>query len=113
MTTIPGYYTTQEIAELLSLTRQRVASLARREGWASNLVGNAALYPVDDVREYRDTRYRTQLLKKAGWWSGRGLYRDGDIDVGGGCPECGKFAIEHPDMDGRWVCLEGHKGESI
>jgi len=91
------------------MTRQRVAGLAQREGWEKQMVGNAALYAAEDVREYRDTRYRTELVKKAGWWSGRGLYRDADLDIA--CPVCEGFAVERPltaegEID--WICLKGH-----
>lgn len=107
MTQVTGYYATSEVAELFGWKRQAVSVTARREGWGVVKIGNSHLYASEDVRAYRDARHRTQLAREFGW-TGRGLYRDEDIDIE--CPVCGAFAIEWPPLVGdTWLCLEGHK----
>jgi hypothetical protein len=111
MKNIPGYYATAEAAKVLGMSKTSTEDAARREGWTVYKVGNAHLHPVEDVREYRDHRLRTRLVKKLGW-RGRGLYRVSDVDVK--CPVCGGFAVgwpAPPEIPIKFMCLEGHEGE--
>jgi hypothetical protein len=95
--------TLAEAAALLGISKQGAQKAARVEGWPlARKVGNVHLYFREDILEYRDHRYRTQLAKALGW-RGRGLYREGSIDIE--CPACGAFAI---DQFGKSLCLEGH-----
>jgi hypothetical protein len=108
--TISGYYTTAQAAHHLAISKQGVEKAVRIEGWKPIKVGNVHLYRTEDVHEYRDHRYRTQLVKALGW-RGKGLYRASDIDIV--CPQCGHFAIEWPappEISTKYMCLEGHEG---
>jgi hypothetical protein len=107
--------TTMTLAEavaLLGISKQGAQKAARVEGWHIVCkVGNVHLYRKEDIREYRDHRHRTQLVKILGW-RGRGLYREDDIDIE--CPVCGAFAVEWPAppyLSEKYICLKGHKGE--
>lgn len=111
---IPGYYTAAEAAPVLGLTKIGAAKVARAEGWIAYKVGNTHLYREEDVREYRDHRYRTQLVKSLGW-VGLGLYRDDQIDIK--C-SCGAFAVKWPPLEPtNFMCLnlqlflKGHEGK--
>lgn len=111
MTQVHGYTMAQEVMSLFNWkSPAQVSATAKREGWYFIKVGAAHLYASQDVLAFRDTRYRTDLLRQEGWWNGLGLYRDEDIDVLGGCYYCGSFAIKHPQTAEAWVCLEGHRG---
>ena len=112
MSKISGYLTTKEIKEMFGWGRAQVSATAKRESWPRKKVGTSYLYDNQEILEYRDARYRTELLKKAGWWSGPGLYRDNEIDVLNGCSVCQNFAIEDPETGEKWICLEGHTGTS-
>jgi hypothetical protein len=105
---LPGYYTTAQAAAILGLTKKGTAKAARVEGWHVYPAGNANMYVVEDVYEYRDHGHRTQLAKELGW-SGRGKFRNDTIDIE--CPKCGAFAVEWPPMEPiKFKCLDGHEG---
>lgn len=105
-----GYYTLTEAATLLGLSKPGTIKAAKSEGWPiAKKVGNVHLYHAEDVHEYRDHRIRTKLVKILGWY-GRGLYRNGDIDIE--CPTCGGFSVEWPappELSVKFLCLNGHK----
>lgn len=48
-TEIDGWYTTREIMDMFSVSRQRVSVLAQRRGWTRRMIGNSALYAARDV----------------------------------------------------------------
>jgi hypothetical protein len=105
---IPDYYTITEAAAALALSRPGAEKAAQREGWEFIEVGNVHLFRVEDVREYRDHRQRTKLVKALGW-RGRGLYRCDDIDLS--CSECDDFAVMWPPpplIADRHLCINGH-----
>jgi hypothetical protein len=108
---IPDYHTTAEAAAVLGLSNAGFRKAAKAEGWRFYQVGNVHMYATSDIREYRDHRQRTKLVKSLGW-CGRGLYRNDDIDIE--CPVCGAFAVEWPaapEIPIKFMCLEGHEGE--
>ncbi len=110
-TQLPGHYTHTQAAALLCCSKEAVAVAAKRNGWPQIKVGNVKLLQKEDVRDYRDHRYRTQLVKALDW-SGRGLYRNKDIDIE--CPECGAFAVmwpAPPEIPTKFMCLKGHEGK--
>lgn len=112
---IPGYFTLTQAAAYLGLTRQALSLAAKAEKWKLHSVGTAKLVRQDDVYEYRDHRYRTELVKRLGWskdFDGPQLYRDSDIDCF--CPQCGAFAVEWPPapaLSETIICLSGHRFE--
>ena len=118
-------YTAAELAAALAqieggepITRQRVAAIAKAEGWQAQRIGTMAIYPDSEVSEYLAARRRTRLLNRAGWNPDkRKLYRADDIDSE--CPICGAFAITRPICPSApaneylsdswpWLCLRGH-----
>ncbi len=110
----PGWYDTASAAKLLgNITRAAVGKIARTEGWDSRpgAPGATHLHRAEDVHEYRLHQVRTQLVEVLGW-SGRGLYRNDDIDIS--CPICEMFAIiwpATPYMAEKYLCTEGHEGK--
>jgi hypothetical protein len=104
--------TLSEAATELGFSKSATRKAARVENWPiAKRVGNVHLYYAEDIREYRDHRHRTKLVKALGW-HGRGLYRVDDIDIE--CPVCGAFAVEWPAppyLSEKFLCVEGHEGE--
>jgi len=49
---VPGWYSTKQIQDMLSLKRQMVAYVAQREGWRFKKLGTSKLYDVKDVKKY-------------------------------------------------------------
>ena len=49
---VPGWYSTDQIREMLGITRQYVSLMAKREGWRIKKLGASHLYDVDDVQKY-------------------------------------------------------------
>ncbi len=105
---IRGYLKTIEIMKIFNWGRAQTSATARREKWKREQVGTSFLYHEEEIYKYRDTRFRTQLLKKANWWTGPGLYRDSDIDII--CPICESFAVKEPKAGDEWICLKNHTG---
>lgn len=105
------YLSLTKAAAHLCMSKVALSKAAEREGWEVLTVGNNHLFLKDDVRQYRDHRQRTNLVKAFGW-KGRGLYRVDDIDIS--CPVCGGFAVEWPApplLPEMYLCLNGHKGD--
>lgn len=104
--------TLTEAAAILGISKPGTLKAVKSEGWTiAKIVGNIHLYYAEDVLEYRDHRYRTQLAKAMGW-SGRGLYRADDVDIE--CPVCGKFSVKWPAppyLSDKFLCIEGHEGK--
>jgi predicted DNA-binding transcriptional regulator AlpA len=104
--------TLKEASTLLDISKPCTYKAARREQWPVVRKGNVHLYDAEDIREYRDHRYRTRLAKSLGWkypGPGQGLCRDTEIDTE--CPECSSFAIEWPmppQIPQFSKCLKGH-----
>lgn len=110
MTTIPGYYTPQEIMSLFSWKRAQLSTTAKHERWTRYKVGNTYLYDKGPIDEYQEARQRTELMRQAGYNLAPGLVHHDNYDVLGGCPECHHLAVEMPDGEG-WACVKGHKGK--
>jgi len=104
ITTVPGCYTTAEVAVRFSWTRQQVSATARREQWRTIKIGNTHLYITGDVDAYALARLRTRLARQAGLRT-RGLIRSTELDVL--CPTCSGFAVQ---VGQRYVCEHGHEG---
>ena len=107
------YYITAEVMSVLRVSRAAVPKIASHNNWKVHRIGNgvANLYPKFNVLECRAHQLRTRLVKQLGW-SGKGLYRNVDIDIE--CPECEAFAIEWPpapELPNKYLCLEGHEGK--
>lgn len=111
----PGY-TARQIAERLPksakgkpVSAQRIFSLTRFEGWASYKSGQTRIYTdVEAIDEYIEVRWRGWLMESLGVkFAGRFECDDYDIE----CPICGAFAVEHPDDNSKWACVEGHRSE--
>ena len=117
-------YTTAEIAAAIAqseggepLSRQRIAAIAKAEGWKALRLGNLAFYPGGEVEAYLAARRRTRLLDLAGWNPGGRLWRDDEPD--GECPVCGAYAVSRPSFQAGdsaeylseswpWLCEQGH-----
>lgn len=111
----PGY-TARQIAARLPpnakgqpVSPQRIFSLTRFEGWPSYKSGQTRIYTdVEAIEQYIELRWRGWLMQLMGVkFAGRYECDDYDIE----CPICGGFAVEHPDDDGVWACVEGHRSE--
>lgn len=109
------FYTSQELIKLLGVTKQRISNLAKEQGFIEAAPG---LWYDTEVDEYLTNRQRTDLLKAAGWWNGKGLCLWDEVDID--CPECGAYAVHKPylgeeqDYYGEswpWRCSKGHSKE--
>lgn len=101
------FYTSEELQELLSVKKQRIANLAKEQGWGSSHPG---LYDAYDVDEYLWARARAQLYREFGV-SVKGLIKDDSFDKDDNCPECGAFASYNPNDESEWRCIKGHSGK--
>jgi hypothetical protein len=52
---LPGWYSTKQIQDMLTLKRQMVAYVAQREGWGFKKLGTGKLYKAEDVYKYMVT----------------------------------------------------------
>jgi len=102
---IPGYYSTLQAATLLSISRQRVSAIAKRDHWLTRRVGRSHLYAADDVQ-----RTQTKMAAQRAWailgisrrnWAAWWL---ADVDEIGTlpCPDCGGAAYT-PAGDTKWT----------
>lgn len=115
------FFTSKELQDLLGVSRQRIADLAREHGWEFPRPG---LYYADQVDEYLWARWRRQLFKEFGM-AAKELVTDDTYDLMENCSVCQSFAIyrpatidelTNPDLpvyaDGwPWRCIKGHSSE--
>lgn len=120
MTITGTFYTSKEIQNILSCSKQRVSNLAKEQEWQSPYPG---LYNTQDVTEYFLSRWRMELAREFGE-TVTGLVTHDDWDKDDNCPVCNSFAIWKPatpdqvaDIEQQiyvngwpWRCIKGHSG---
>lgn len=94
------FYTSEEIQQLLGVSRQRVSDLARTYQWEKPYPGLYLAGPAEDsttVSAYLFARRRADIRGEK-----RPIWDDSyDMD----CPECGALAVE---IGEGWKCINGH-----
>ncbi len=117
------FWTSKEIQDLLGVSKQRIADLAREHDWESPSHA-PGLYYADQVDEYLWARWRRQLFREFGI-PAKGLIYDDTHDIDCPLSNCGSFAIYRPptteevmDLDQPvydegwpWKCIRGHSSD--
>ena len=100
------FWTSQELQNLLGVSKQRIAGIARDHGWHSPRPGLYAGGVWEDsqtVDAYLSARHRKDIMQV------NHLVWHDDYDLLANCPECGQFALIWPDDD-HYKCVSGHYG---
>jgi hypothetical protein len=95
-----SFWRSEELQQLLGVSRQGVHKLSQIHGWSRPHPG---LFADPDVSEYLWARARRQIMGT------RELVWINERDLDSNCPECDGFALVWPD-DAHYACVNGHAG---